>query len=184
MKKFRSVITDTKISADKKSIINPKWAGIIVHHTDTGGRDLSKESESFLRQFHKNIVGWLTKADNVYVSAHFQIGRMGEVTMMVDPETHIAYHAGQSSYFHPILRKAVTGWNNYSIGIELLGDGNIHEFSEAQYVKLAELCNALLADFPTISPFCVTGHENIAPGRKVDPGRFFDARKFFRSLKF
>lgn len=176
---YLKLVNQTRIAADKKNKTND-WVGIIIHHTDIGGRKVI--DDSLWKKLMDGIAGWLTKADENYVSAHFQVGRFGEIYMLVDPKTHVAYHAGISSWFHPILRKVVTGWNAYSIGIEVLGDGNLHRYSEEQYLAIGALCKALLADFPTIDPRCITGHENIAPDRKTDPGKFFEWTKLFKLI--
>lgn len=170
-------------SPDKKPLpAGHEWVGVIIHHTGIGDRDPDTVSPSKWKELWNGITGWLSKADNVYVSAHFHIGRQGEIAMLVDPKTHISYHAGVSSWFHPKLRKQVNSWNTYAVGIEVLGDGNKGAYSEEQYVACAKLTKALYEEFSSIDPRCITGHENIAPGRKTDPGRYFNWRKFFDLL--
>ena len=180
--RFPNVVTSLSAAADKKQKSPSPWVGIIVHHTDIGGRDPAKVDKALWKRLFEGITGWLTKADDVYVSAHFHIGREGECAQLVDPDSHVAYHAGVSSYYHPIARKWLSSWNEYAIGIELLGDGNAGVYSSEQYATLAKLCAALMKRYPNIDPRCITGHENIAPTRKVDPGKFFDWQKFFTLL--
>jgi AmpD protein len=60
--------------------------------------------------------------------------------------------------------------NDFSIGIELEGDG-AHRFTEPQYRRLARLVALLRARYPLR---WIAGHSDIAPGRKHDPGPFFD----------
>nr|WP_256969604.1 hypothetical protein [Crenothrix polyspora] len=36
--------------------------------------------------------------------------------------------------------------------------------------------------YPTLSPQHITGHSNIAPGRKTDPGDSFNWQRFFDAL--
>lgn len=87
--KFLNLVQKTIIAADKKEKTSD-WVGIIIHHTDVGGR---KEIDTALwKKLMDGIAGWLTKADENYLSAHFQVGRFGEIYMLVDPRTHIAYH--------------------------------------------------------------------------------------------
>ena len=66
--------------------------------------------------------------------------------------------------------------NDFSIGIELEGTETV-AYTEAQYQSLAEVIKALLAHYPTLSREAITGHSDIAPGRKTDPGPSFDWRK-------
>lgn len=96
-----------------------------------------------------------------YASAHCMIGREGE-TLLTVPTENKAYHAGKSEY---LGRKY---FNNFSYGIELIG----HEtsgFTDAQYKSCAQVCVGLMKEYDI--PFeNILGHEQIAPGRKVDPG--------------
>jgi len=99
------------------------------------------------------------------VSAHALIRRDGEVIQFV-PFHKRAWHAGESSY------RGRTGCNDFSIGIELEGTDE-SDFSEAQYQKLAAIAVSLRQHYPEIMDN-ITGHSDIAPGRKTDPGTGFD----------
>lgn len=174
------IVTEFRETADKvPRDFNQKWVGIIIHHT---GIDKEPADAAGWVGLFKSITGWLTAKDSAYLSAHFHIGREGECAMLADPDKFTTYHAGESSFFHPLLRRVVPGWNAYAIGIELLGDGNRLAYTDKQYDKLASLCAALMLRFPTIDPRCITGHENVSPGRKADPGRNFDWMRFNRLL--
>ena len=161
-----------------------EWCGIIIHHTTVGDRELEEINESLWRKLFKNIASWLSKKDKHYVSAHYIIGRYGEMQQLVDPEKYEAFHAGKSWYWHPYHRKYVSDWNRYAIGVELVGDGNKGPYSKEQYEMLALLCKTLMQKHPSIHPLCITGHEVIAPKRKNDPGRMFDWKMFFELLHF
>ena len=100
------------------------------------------------------------------VCAHTLIRRDGAITQYV-PFGLRAWHAGQSQY------RGRTGCNDFSIGIELEGTDAI-PYTDAQYASLAALIAALLATYPTLSAEGITGHSDIAPGRKSDPGPVFD----------
>lgn len=178
---FLSEVTSTLISPDKE-VRTEDWTGVLVHHTGIGSRVPEEVPNSLWHRLHRSTAEWLTRKDETYVSAHFQIGRFGECTMLVDPRTHAAWHAGQSRWFHPDLRREVTGLNKYFIGVELLGDGNLGKFSDAQYARLIALTRALMADFPTIHPTCLTGHDRVSPGRKADPGRWFNWHRFLTGV--
>ncbi len=158
------------------------WIGICIHHTGIGERDIYKVSKSKWKQLLSGISNWLTTDDDVYVSAHYIIGREGEINMLVNDDFYVAYHAGRSSYWHPAKRKWLKGMNDYMIGIELLGDGNKGDYDILQYNALALLCSKLLKRHKTILPNLIVGHEMISPGRKVDPGRSFDWRLFYNLL--
>lgn len=184
MEKFSDTVTDLLPSPDcRLRSMNSHLTGIIVHHTVVPDGYFEKSLLEKMK-IHKSIVGWLTKKDDVYVSAHFQIGADGTVTQMVDPRTHVAYHAGVSEYFDPITRVLRKSLNDRTVGIELVGDGNEGPYTDAQYEALIKLSNDILKQFKTIDPRCVTGHENCSPGRKTDPGKYFDWRRYFAGLKF
>ena len=100
------------------------------------------------------------------VSAHVLIRRDGTVQQFV-PFHQRAWHAGASCY-----EKRET-CNDYSIGIELEGTDD-SEFEDIQYQQLAELINALDNSYDKINKNRLTGHSDIAAGRKSDPGSGFD----------
>jgi AmpD protein len=102
----------------------------------------------------------------VRVSAHALIRRDGSVTQYV-PFAQRAWHAGKSVYH------GRTDCNDFSIGIELEGTDDV-PFEGAQYTTLADLIRTLLAIYPTLTRASITGHSDIAPGRKTDPGPAFD----------
>ncbi|MFZ4701736.1 MAG: 1,6-anhydro-N-acetylmuramyl-L-alanine amidase AmpD [Candidatus Methylumidiphilus sp.] len=105
------------------------------------------------------------------VAAHVLIRRDGAVTQYV-PFHRRAFHAGISSYCG---RETC---NDFSIGIELEGTETI-EYTQAQYDRLAAVIQTLLAHYPTLSREAITGHCDIAPGRKTDPGPSFDWGRLF-----
>lgn len=180
---FLKLVDKIHISSDKE-LRKPgiKWIGVITHHTGIGDRDPGLVSDSLWATLYTNITSWLVAADKNYASAHFIIGRDGEVTMLVDPRTHIAWHAGRSSWFNSVTRRAITNCNHHFIGVELLGDGNRGDYSDAQYDKHIALSRALKWDFGMTDPRNYTGHENVAPTRKQDPGRLFDWGRYIRGV--
>ena len=103
------------------------------------------------------------------VSAHVLIHRDGSVQQFV-PFHQRAWHAGASCY------EGRETCNDYSIGIEMEGTDD-SAFEECQYLQLAELINALTASYEKIDKNRLTGHSDIAPGRKTDPGTGFDWNK-------
>ena len=97
------------------------------------------------------------------VSAHFFIRRDGELVQFVPTEAR-AWHAGVSSW------QGRERCNDFSIGIELEGCDSL-PFELCQYERLAELLACLQARYSIAG---ITGHSDIAPGRKTDPGPYFD----------
>lgn len=101
--------------------------------------------------------------EGVRVSSHYVIRRSGLVRQYVGVHDR-AWHAGVSVF------EGRPGCNDYSVGIELEGTGEV-PFEAAQYESLAALLRELCRSLPIEA---VTGHEFIAPGRKNDPGPCFD----------
>ena len=117
---------------------------------------------------------YFAEIQQLKVSAHVLIRRDGELIQFV-PFLQRAWHAGQSNYCG---RDAC---NDFSIGIELEGTDD-SAFEAAQYTKLAELIAALCASYPGIDASHITGHSDIAPGRKTDPGSGFEWDKLYALL--
>ncbi|MBL4834617.1 MAG: 1,6-anhydro-N-acetylmuramyl-L-alanine amidase AmpD [Pseudomonas sp.] len=109
------------------------------------------------------------------VSAHFLIERDGQITQFVSCLRR-AWHAGASRF------GGRSDCNDFSIGVELEGT-DTQPYSNAQYERLLELTQGLQAAYPGITPYRITGHEFIAPGRKTDPGPAFDWRRYFIGLQ-
>lgn len=103
------------------------------------------------------------------VSAHCLIRRDGEIVQYV-PFDKRAWHAGVSYY------RGREWCNDFSIGIELEGT-DIVPYTDKQYQRLAEIAISLQRLYPGITDN-MTGHSDIAPGRKTDPGIAFDWPRF------
>lgn len=84
-----------------------------------------------------------------------------------------AWHAGQSCY------KGIENCNDFSIGIELEGT-DVQPYTMEQYQALTEVTQAIIETY-SLEHENITGHSDIAPGRKTDPGPSFDW-DYFRSL--
>lgn len=103
------------------------------------------------------------------VSAHTLIQRDGLITQYL-PFHQRAWHAGRSCY------QKKTHCNDFSIGIELEGTETTL-YTDKQYQSLTALIHLLIQTYPTLSYQHITGHSDIAPGRKQDPGPYFDWAK-------
>lgn len=100
------------------------------------------------------------------VSAHFLIRRDGHLIQFVSCLQR-AWHAGQSVW------QGRERCNDFSVGVELEGS-DFEAFESAQYRTLNQLIAALRKTYPIKG---ITGHSDIAPGRKTDPGEYFDWAK-------
>ena len=113
------------------------------------------------------------------VSAHLVIDRDGSIYEMVDcleGEAKRGWHAGTSQW------QEWESFNDFSLGIELVNfNGNIFEYSDAQYQSLQQLVTQLKDLYPALqNAERVVGHEHIAGYRgKADPGACFDWPRFF-----
>lgn len=96
------------------------------------------------------------------VSPHYAIDRNGTIYQLV-AEKNTAWHAGVSS-----LPNGETNVNSRSIGIEMVYS-NKDTPSVAQYAALQYLIKNIEGRYKISY---VLGHQDIAPGRKVDPWNF------------
>lgn len=108
------------------------------------------------------------------VSSHFLIRRDGQLMQFV-PCDRRAWHAGVSVF------AGRENCNDYSIGVELEGTDQL-PYECAQYRTLVALTALLQRHYPAITRERITGHEQIAPGRKTDPGPAFQWDRYFKSL--
>jgi N-acetyl-anhydromuramoyl-L-alanine amidase len=133
----------------------------------------------YIQQFFENQLDWsihpyFQSIEGMQVSAHLLILRTGEVLQFVNFNDR-AWHAGRSQYL------AQPECNDYSIGIELEGSDDL-PFEIQQYDALAQVIAALQQAYPQIQQH-ITGHSDIAPGRKTDPGPYFEWANFREKLK-
>jgi AmpD protein len=106
---------------------------------------------------------YFSEIHHLRVSSHFLIRRDGSLIQFVSCLKR-AWHAGQSNW------QGRERCNDFSVGVEL--EGSDHEaFKDAQYLRLNQLLEALKTAYPIEA---ITGHSDIAPGRKTDPGPYFD----------
>ncbi|PIE25293.1 MAG: 1,6-anhydro-N-acetylmuramyl-L-alanine amidase AmpD [Neptuniibacter caesariensis] len=117
---------------------------------------------------------FFTEIKDLQVSAHFLIERDGAVTQFV-PLQKRAWHAGVSCF------EGRSGCNDFSIGIELEGSDR-EAFTDLQYSALIRLTRKIQQQCPGITHERITGHSDIAPGRKTDPGPYFDWDRYLSAL--
>ena len=129
----------------------------------------------FCNQLDASEHPYYQQIHNLKVSAHILIKRNGSLIQFV-PFQQRAWHAGKSCY------RGRERCNDFSIGIELEGTDS-DTFSDAQYEQLAGLVMALEKTYPGIKHDRITGHSDIAPGRKTDPGNGFDWQRLKNLLQ-
>lgn len=113
--------------------------------------------------------------EGLRVSSHLFIRRNGALLQFV-PLHRRAWHAGVSSF------RGRSRCNDFSIGIELEGTDDM-PYEAAQYDRLARVTAVLMARYPAIDESRITGHCDIAPGRKTDPGPAFDWKRYRALLR-
>lgn len=112
--------------------------------------------------------------EGLRVSAHALVRRGGEVVQYVSFAER-AWHAGRSSF------QGRVECNDYAVGIELEGTDTT-PYTSRQYEVLAHLIRVLQDRWPSITRERITGHRDVAPGRKTDPGPAFSWEALYRCL--
>jgi len=123
-------------------------------------------SQLFTNQLNPGEHPYFADIHQLKVSSHLLIRRTGEIIQYV-PLHKRAWHAGASNYC------GTENCNDFSIGIELEGTDDT-PFEEIQYTTLAKCILSLQQSYPSLPKDAITGHSNIAPGRKTDPGPAFN----------
>jgi AmpD protein len=138
---------------------------IVIHnislpHGEYGSNDII---DLFSNRLDPQAHPYFSEIHHLRVSSHFLIRRDGSLIQFV-PCLKRAWHAGLSNW------QGRERCNDFSVGVEL--EGSDHEaFEDAQYLRLNQLLEALKTAYPIEA---ITGHSDIAPGRKTDPGPYFD----------
>ncbi|MFC5285092.1 N-acetylmuramoyl-L-alanine amidase [Pedobacter alpinus] len=126
---------------------------VIIHHT----------AQDSLAQTIRTFT-----LERTQVSAHYIVGRNGEVVQMLNDELR-AWHAGNSKWGNNY------DMNSASIGIELDNNG-FEPFSDSQISSLLILLTKLKTTYNIPTPNFI-GHSDIAPKRKPDPSILFPWKK-------
>ena len=146
---------------------------VVIHHISLPpGEFKTQNSSQYIIDFFQNqldvrVHPYFEEIAGQKVSSHFLITRTGELVQFVSTQNK-AWHAGVSSFM------GREKCNDFSIGIELEGDGGTL-FEDAQYQVLKTLTQLLASRYPNLQ---FAGHSDIAPDRKTDPGTHFDWKKF------
>lgn len=127
----------------------------------------------FQNQLDSSTHPYFETIKDLKVSAHVLILRSGEIVQFVSFDER-AWHAGRSSYL------GLKECNDYSIGIELEGTDD-QAFSDAQYTALNQVLFSIQQHYPQ-TRYHLTGHSDIAPGRKTDPGSYLDWQRVRKAL--
>ena len=136
-----------------------------------GGRWIE---DLFLNRLDPRADDYFPRICNMKVSTHLLIRRDGELVQYVPLDLR-AWHAGNSCF------RGRERCNDYSIGIELEGGDDI-AYTDAQYRVLQKVTLEIMEQYRAITPERITGHSDIAPGRKTDPGPAFDWPRYLGSL--
>ncbi|PPI85660.1 1,6-anhydro-N-acetylmuramyl-L-alanine amidase AmpD [Marinobacter maroccanus] len=158
----------------------PEKAGIsllVVHNISLppgqfGGPEIE---DFFCNRLDHSAHPYFRTIEGIQVSAHLLIRRDGALVQFVSLLDR-AWHAGRSCF------EGQEECNDFSIGIELEGTDEI-PYTPEQYFKLAEVADLIMAAWPAINTSRITGHCDIAPGRKSDPGPAFDWQYFRAALQ-
>ena len=137
--------------------------GISLPPGEYGGGHIQR---FFCNQLEQNEHPYFESICTMTVSAHCLIERDGHLIQFVSFHDR-AWHAGESQW------RGEAACNNFSIGIELEGCDD-EPYADAQYDSLSSLIGSLCARYPEILDDAISGHSDIAPGRKTDPGPAFD----------
>ena len=154
---------------------------LVIHNISLPAGEFAIEPEHsavdalFMGNLTGQIYPGLSSLQGVRVSAHCVIWRDGRIFQYV-PFAKRAWHAGVSQF------AGRERCNDFSIGIELEGTDNL-PYTEQQYQSLIQLTFFLCQQYPAITPDRITGHRDIAPGRKSDPGIAFDWMRFRSAIK-
>lgn len=195
MNLFRSIASLFRRRPDPASLIADHWFTEASREPIPGGAPIVPQ---FLvihftagARARSSIEYWRKLANGI--CAHFVIERDGEI-IQCRPTNVSCGHAGKSSWIDRKTGQQFHGLNAHSIGIELANGGNIHptRFSDLpptvaehkhggptrawetyppeQIEACKHLSRALVAAYGLRD---IIGHDDIAPGRKLDAGPAF-----------
>lgn len=138
---------------------------IVIHNISLPPNQYGRNGviELFTNQLNPDEHPYYAEIAHLKVSSHFFIRRDGELIQFASCNDR-AWHAGASNW------QGRERCNDFSIGIELEGS-DFEAFEPMQYETLETLISSIKARYPIKA---ITGHSDIAPGRKTDPGPYFN----------
>jgi len=144
-------ITDKKMTSGFRTTNGRKIDVLVIHSTFNNSGGDHYDTDKIIKQFVR-----------YGVSAHYLIGRAGEIYRLVD-EKNVAYHAGKSA-----LPNGRTNLNSCSLGIELMCSYT-DSVAEPQLQALITLTRDIQSRHKLNF---ILRHSDIAPARKTDPWNF------------
>lgn len=148
---------------------------IVIHNISLPPNEFGGEgiTQLFTNRLNPEEHPYYQEIHQLRVSSHLLVRRDGALIQYV-PFHKRAWHAGASSY------QGRERCNDFSIGIELEGTDDI-AFKDVQYDMLNDVVSCLCTSYTSLSFQHITGHSDIAPGRKTDPGPHFNWDRLKRS---
>lgn len=167
---------------------------VVVHFTGSHGTGNSS-------------INW-AKNPKSKVSWHLTVSRDGSLDQLANFR-EITWHAGRSKWYAEQVNRNYRNLNGYSIGIEIANAGNLlhtnegwvtrlgnylipdedvfldedgqgwEKYTKEQIEKTFELALLLGKEYNIVD---ILGHEEIAPGRKLDPGPAFPLKELKTKL--
>lgn len=140
---------------------------LVIHNISLPPNEFggSYVKDFFCNKLDASMHPYFKEIEGMEVSSHLLIERSGKLIQFV-PFHKRAWHAGKSC-FH-----GREHCNDFSIGIELEGADDV-EYTDAQYDVLRAVILCLQMTYSGLNTNNITGHCDIAPGRKTDPGPAF-----------
>ena len=155
---------------------SPRIDLLVIHNISLPPRRFGGTyiSDFFCNQLDPKLNPYFEKIKSFQVSAHLLLRRDGSIIQYV-PFDKRAWHAGMSCF------DGEENCNDFSIGIELEGVDDV-PYETVQYEQLVAVTHCLMRVYEGITPERITGHSDIAPGRKTDPGEAFNWNRYLSLL--
>jgi N-acetylmuramoyl-L-alanine amidase len=149
----------------KSPLDRQRWTGIVIHHSGEPAGDADSITRKHLSFGYKGL------------GYHFLIGNGNG---MGDGQIHVGYRWNEQLPGAHVMGQAGAAQNQHSIGICLIGNGDRHEFTDAQMTQLVALVQRLQRELH-IPARNVLLHRDLAR-QTTSPGRLFDEAEFRQQL--